>query len=470
MKNKKIIAIIVQIILLIATLIFFYQFNCTNNNNLKLLCNVVTLEFIFCILIYYYCSGTFICGYTFFIISFFIFQFGQYMLYGLGIDYGFYVINRYSFEILNSSLKFSTVSLLMFNLGVLVTINDKLKWTKIDLNLFSSNCIKIFIKKLFIISLVIVLPITIIQGIKGWSLGYSEFRNLEFLGVFSILELVFVPISILTMLCEKNKKKIIFIKVILVIYSMFVLFTGDRTNGIATIIVIILYDILENKCLNTKVNFKNKIKLVTIVISIVILIPTVANLRGVENKGLDDIANVVEEIKGGFLVDTLGEMGYSISPMLMVKQIMPNVIEFKLGESYFATFLSLIPNSLDFTGVVERMIPKVSLDLWLQNQYGLNFGAGFSIIAEAYYNFGQLGVLAMFVIGVLVGKLIAYNKSSVPKGIFDKYVKIVMVYALFTLGRRQFYFLFKQYIYIVLMIILILYLYKKIFIRTIKKY
>ncbi len=105
--------------------------------------------------------------------------------------------------------------------------------------------------------------------------------------------------------------------------------------------------------------------------------------------------------------------------LLFVNAFTAKLIDIKYnffyGETYLQSILSLLPS----------FIYKSSYNnlAWLKNNYapGGDSGYGFGLDAEGYMNFGYFGVIATFVLIVLVQRFCNYN---INKGNFFKYYSV----------------------------------------------
>lgn len=94
-------------------------------------------------------------------------------------------------------------------------------------------------------------------------------------------------------------------------------------------------------------------------------------------------------------------------PMITTMEIVPEREEFRYGSSYLYSATSIIPN-LGFWDLHPAM-KYGNLNDWLQNAMSLNYGPGYSIVAEAYINFGNLGFLMMMFLGYVFGLVFNIN-------------------------------------------------------------
>lgn len=139
----------------------------------------------------------------------------------------------------------------------------------------------------------------------------------------------------------------------------------------------------------------------------------------------------------------------------MVNRLVPQSINLKLGQSYIASFLARVPSVL-LGGY--SLTKYANLSQWLMETLNMSYGPGFSMHAEAYYNFGLLGIPFMFFIGWFYSKLISNNFI---KGPMKKYKNVLSTIAFYLFAmniRDSMYLTIRNEVFIVLLPILIIYL------------
>lgn len=159
-------------------------------------------------------------------------------------------------------------------------------------------------------------------------------------------------------------------------------------------------------------------------LAVIVAIPTVSYLRAqgayqdLSQKDLEKSLEQAEDSKGILL-----ELGGVSTVVAYVVKTVPDEWPYRLGQSYWMAFVNAIPNvGLDMEqggrseflskGVADKKALSVMhpadwytyiVDRWLFERGG---GAGFSTIAEAYLNFGVLGVMGFFyAVGFLLARL-----------------------------------------------------------------
>ena len=85
--------------------------------------------------------------------------------------------------------------------------------------------------------------------------------------------------------------------------------------------------------------------------------------------------------------------------------LVPSSYPFRYGMSYLVSLISWVP-SFFFSGI-HPVTKWGELSSWLQTALGMSYGPGYTMVAEAYLNYGEFGYIAMFVEGMIVASVIA---------------------------------------------------------------
>ena len=109
------------------------------------------------------------------------------------------------------------------------------------------------------------------------------------------------------------------------------------------------------------------------------------------------------------------------------------------GKTYIGAVIGILPSSLDVLHIQDYWNGFTQLEDFLTNYYSFDFGVGYSLFAESYYNFRWFGLVVLFLEGLLFGKL--FNLDSACTGSWKKYVPIALFSMLITIPRRDIVFL-----------------------------
>lgn len=411
--------------------------------------------------------------YTFFFILYMLFSYGQILLYALGIEHPRYdLISSYTNSEILSYCSYFILSTVFFLNGAIIAIRKdrrSLTYEK-EISKENSHTDKLFDKTarmvawfFFLISSPIYLynllnsVIISIQYGYGALYGYDDpnfqSNTSSVLNIFSSFGNWFIPSVLFLLVLYKNNKKIkYFFTLIIMAIVIGNFMTGGRGGAMTlTLAVIFLWDTEINKFSRGQ-----KIFLVLILILVISMLPIIATYRGLTNKSLSSLITAISNNESeNLLVDVVAELGFSMRPWLMVNQLIPQYTSFRLGQSYIAAFLAVIPSLLlggySFT-------EYANLSQWLMDITNMSYGPGFSIHAESFYNFGWFGISFMFLIGWFYYKLISNNFIKGPM-VKYKNVLAAITFYLFAMNiRGSMYLTIRNEIYFVLLPVFIIYL------------
>ncbi|MGK0724364.1 O-antigen polysaccharide polymerase Wzy [Aerococcus urinaeequi] len=411
--------------------------------------------------------------YTFFFIIYMLFSYGQILLYALGIQHPRYdLISDYSNTEILSYCSYFILSTVFFLNGSIIAIRKDRKLVKNEVkrkerdskvNQSFNKTVKVVSWFFFLISSPVYLYnllsniITSIQYGYGALYGYDDpnfqASNSSFLNIFNSFGNWFIPsLLFLLVLYKKNKKFKYFFTfmIIAVIGGNFM--TGGRGGAmILTLAVLFLWD-SEIK----RFGKRRKIFLVLFLIIIISMLPVIAVYRGLANKSIASLVIAITNNESeNLIVDVVAELGGSMGPWLMVNRLIPQSMNFKLGQSYIASFLAVIPSILlggySFT-------KYANLSQWLMDTLNMSYGPGFSMHAESFYNFGWFGIPFMFLIGWFYYKLISNNFIKGPMARYKNVLSTISFYMFAMNIRGSMYLTIRNEVYFLLLPITIIYL------------
>ena len=137
------------------------------------------------------------------------------------------------------------------------------------------------------------------------------------------------------------------------------------------------------------------------------LVRVVRDTRGLDRTSVDFVSSAWSAIDNP-VVGTVAEMGYSMSTVAYTLELVPTARPFDGGVSYLYALLAGFPN---VAWSVHPTTAHGTLSAWLVNTVmpyaaAQGSGLGYSFIAEAYENFGWIGVpLVLLVFGWIAGRL-----------------------------------------------------------------
>lgn len=449
-NEKNLVYFFIQILLVIFTILFFtFQKSLVFNT----ICMVGTVISLICWAVVILISGSFFSNISFIYISFVLFQFGIPILYATENDYNNFYVSLFTVDTLNNGAIFSIFCIETFTLGILICLLIKKSYNRL---IFANtrwarntNMVEKASLLLFNICAVVYLPATI----YGAFVLHSRF-SLPALG--GITKQFYFPAALLVLCYSKNPKVRKYIYTMYIIECILAIFTGGRTESLVPLLVLIVYYFQYRD--NTKTSWISKLLLSFLLLIMIVLLVTVAQLRSGNTVNDFSLKSIYESF--------VGELGFNFTTILFVI-VGTQLIGFKYGLTYLNDLVTLIPNAIDPTGIILKL-QSLSGATWLQNTYGyqLGFGLGFSIIGEAYFNFGYYGVIAILIFGFLVALF-----QSKPVHLctnWEKYIQLALLLGFITVTRRDFYQFLKQIEYSIFVMALYLYVFSKFKINNIK--
>ena len=253
----------------------------------------------------------------------------------------------------------------------------------------------------------------------GNILNYSRaqlFGGIGDLRGFGFFLLVMPSAIILLVNGANTRKQKTFGYPLAVLLFFTLLFLGYRSSALfSTLIGAILW-----------VKLGRKIPTMVLIFSLIFVLFTIPTVRYLRALGpYKDISHhdVVQSVKESQLIETVSELGGTSTITAYVLKWVPAEESYRYGGSYLLAIKNAFPNlsfrqkkskreEFSSTGRVDKqLLQQMTPSDWFTyrtNKYMFNIGggSGFSTIAEAYLNFGKLGVILYFLgLGFFFGKL-----------------------------------------------------------------
>lgn len=336
----------------------------------------------------------------------YIFWTGQILLKVLGVED--YSKIAYETSKLINTVRYSVTSMVFMHIGAMSATKKSVNYGFKD---FEKNINKRALKITGIILLFISAPFYFynLYALVRTSLTYGymalygydgESFNTSALGILGNLKLFFIPSLFMLLTVYKNKtiiRKMISIGIIVLAGILYLI--GTRFSAVSLLIAYGWYYCTSIK----KINGKNILVLLSILVVIAVTTNAIAVFRNRKEKSIQTLMESIEETKSeNFVFSLVKEMGGSMKALYYTMSFVPSTQEYSYGYTYFASIMSIIPSQLmggySFANTAD-------LPTWLMNKMQINYGPGFSIVAETYYNFGQIGSVMIFLIGIIFAKL-----------------------------------------------------------------
>lgn len=440
-NNLIIQTIFFHIIIMLIPIIFWissYQIPLYySDNNIIVIYGVIV--YVWCVFSWRYITKTILNPYIIFLTSLFVFTYGQSLLKGFGIEAQQNLRDLYSLSEIQSAEIFTILCICFFHLGALFTLFIKGNFKILPFR--TSNEDDELLSKGILITGLILFCLSVIPAFSykfEWLrysnlYGYSQAFNYvgqESNAIKNILTELFMP-SIFLMIVGGYKKKSIKILLIIVtvIWVLIGFASGDRGEQLSFIITFLwLWKTIVSK--------KRRLSPSIIIFGLIIitLIPSFTAFRNVTDRDLNVIIEEVSEVyaENNPIVSTVNELGYSMLPLIEVMRLIPTNFDYSYGVTYFDGLLKLLPTFLEKDFISYRS----SLSFWLQDVLNLSYGPGFSMPAEAYFNFGWFGPFMFIFFGLLYGILFKHNSNGKYSNLLD-YVFVACVLEITIMNTRE---------------------------------
>lgn len=294
-------------------------------------------------------------------------------------------------------------------------------------------------------------------------MGLYDTDNIEYgaAGFYRILSDAFVPSLICLLFYAEGAKRHRFF-----LYSMTFLvicvppmFIGSRTNAVIMSGILLLIYTFFNK---VNIRLKHILILGLIGYFSVFALVFVRNSRLTSDA--TEITDVIEQIKeddSNVVTSIVSEMGWSMYPIVETINIKKEKNEsFLLGSSFLWSFTAIMPNLF---WDIHPANKYADMSDWITKKLNFSFGIGYSIIAEAYANFGLLGFVFMFFLGGGLVKIFRYSISTTTfNDILLSTVSVIVLWFTIRIVRNNFLDTIRFFGFYILPIFLSLkYIYKK---------
>ena len=418
--------------------------------------------------------------YAIFFLFMLLFNYGDCIMWALGIeqDSGLtagkllvYGSNLYmSKKDLVDTKWYICLSMLAFHIGALLLVKrkstyvDRVDGIALQVNVDKNKLDRSALYKAGCIVTAIVAPITIglrmseviIARQYGYSaLYYSDMSTQS--GYVQIIIYLFFPGLIALLIGSDFSKKVVRTVVIIFgIYMCLGIASGDRGNWLYSLIILIW---IFNQRKPARIS--TVIKLIVIGVIGIYLLQVVTlsrNYGGLSELSLESFAEVLS-LDNSPIVDAFFEMGGTMGIV---------TIFLKLGAiyPYANTYLTAILGAVSSRFLSFLGIDFVLIGDWLSQEYfDLNYGLGFTMIAEAYVNGGYIGgLIYMCILGAIIGKLLAMCRDSwdMQNNPVKSFISISSANLLMSLSRGAVYLVVKNFVYGVVIMLLLIYLLKMV--------
>ena len=444
-------------ILLIALYIIFAA--AFRNDNFYRMCVISTIFIFISVLVILFFKRRIIDFGNILYIIFILFQFGLPILKAFNKDFYNYYLTEFTEENLIICTYISCLCILFYGFGLLIFSKhnenflyfsrDQIKY-KIISDSNKSNIISIMIIVGFftgIVSFSLALANFVLSLIYGYEYIKTDPFNLTN-SLTNFCNELFIPCILILLIFSNSKKirKIVFL--IGIVYSILLILSGARTYSIGLLATLALFIYIYKM----KKNVFKTLMFLLFGLLLIIVVVRVAQIRHYHEVQNLSIFSIFESL--------INEMGFNFTSICFTRLYVPNISDYAFGMSYLYSFICLIPKSLDpsgFINYVNGLLPEIWLSNMLKTTFGTkyDFGVGFSVIAEGYYNFGFFAFVPIFLQSLLINWIFS-RRINIKYKNFSIYIKLILFYSLFTYPRRSFITLLKSLEYNILLVFVII--------------
>ena len=429
---------------LVESFIFLQSINTIDKDSFIRLCQIGTIDIVISFIILSIAQKRVLTIPNLFFLFFSLFQFGVPILYAIYPNYTNFYTSLIDINILIKGCKYSILSNLVFSMGLVIA--SSLKQQKKNAIIFSKHSYfheYTFMKKasifLIVASGVVAIPIYTIVALLSIRNGFSQSTRdlLSSNAIFNLARAFFIPSCFLYLCyCDRYKDKVssLIVKFCIFYACIMSLIIGDRSTSISWLTAY-FYDLYVQSASSTHCRTKRNGKsifLILVFFAIAVIASYIATNRvGSQNRSIGDI------LKGNVFALVTNEMGFNFFSICFVQMYVPQITSFQFGLTYLKSIVGLIPNSIDFLGITDKLVLPGQWMINMNHQrFGtlLDFGTGFSFNAESYMNFSWGGIIISFFMPLMLKNTL--NTLNENDQGWERYYKIAVFSALVTFPRR----------------------------------
>lgn len=445
LSRKKIVILVIQIIMIIIINTMGIKFNISVYGSIILMYSLISFMCIVNI------QKKIITPINILYISFILFQAGIPIAYCINDKYFNYYMLLFSNELIMKAAKYTLWSIETFSMGLIIALKSDVSESK--KMLFTNSAAinnQIYVYKMariiFSLTMVVVVPLYVFVAYLSVSTGFSQVTRslIASNAIFNLARAFYIPSFFLLVCYGKEKQFTKIAKYIFYFTCILALLSGNRTDGILWLITYFYYNRLDYGDKR-----KHQIGLVIGIAVIVYLAVYIGQSR---------ISNEMVSSKN-VIMGIIGEMGFNFTSICFVMNYVPTITRFKYGFTYFNSILCMMPKSLDILHIFDSLNNSLPIQ-WLFDmnhlKYGglLDFGVGFSTIAESYMNFANMGIVVSFLYALLLCGV--FNRKWNRNSNWEKYIQMILFLAFMTFPRRAFNELINNIEYSIFLIALLL--------------
>lgn len=244
-----------------------------------------------------------------------------------------------------------------------------------------------------------------------------HFSDTRFISVFSML----IPSAAIALLVSaRTGRQRLLSYAIGIFVLVFFLLSGQRSSALFPLLAAVIVWVKTGRRINPGLAAATILG-VLFIIPVIGYLRTMGSIADVANTEAIELASDRADVGAAFR-----EMGGSIGPLMYTIMLIPKEEPYRYGTTYLEYLLASIPNvgllpkkDTSRAAVIEllrthgekKALLEMNVGDWasyhiIREQFLAGGGAGYSGVAEPYFNFGLIGVLVFFVgLGAFLGRM-----------------------------------------------------------------
>lgn len=316
-----------------------------------------------------------------------------------------------------------------FTLVLGILIKSMNRYTEVESSTINSSeqseLNRIFvIGKIFVI--IGVFPLLYYEAKKFFAyitIGYGS-TGIAPLGVISLIMNMFYIGLIMMLIGKKNDYKYSR-NLLLTSIFLFVLMMVSGSRGEKIVRLIIMFSVFFTISYNKRIKIKTWIKYIFSGYLGLTFINFVSDMRSQDFSGYSSFITIFAgALKSNPLFEAMGEFGGTLVSVGYSLTFFPSTSEYLLGSSYIKGLSMMM---LNIGGFIDGFRDEILYVFQFPVRYQTALGG--SYIGELYANFGQLGVIFSFVIGIFLASISKKIELSCINKQWIRYSMMIVVYS-----------------------------------------
>ena len=453
----------------IVYLVFINYFDATGDNEhiIFVLSWIGIFLGLFIIWSWHQLTGQLFTLYTIFVLFFFLFNFGQPLMWAFGIHQpdeigagNLYLFGKATSRNIIYTQALTLMSILMFHLGAVFCYKPRRIKHQLEVTYANTENKKLSLKALYYASIllsIIVIPVSLYVSLfdlyyaqlHGYSALYYD-PNKPSSSLLGVIHYMFLPTLIGLLIGSNYKKKVrYFVYFTFLTYLIINLLSGDRGSWVYGLVLFIYMSHTFFK----KIKVRKMILYGVGGLFFLYIVNAIVQLR---NVGIT-AENILEAISfEQFPITTfIFEMGSSMQPAIVLLQYGWDIWPY--SNTYLMAIMGVVSTKI-FT---LFDVPFSTIGSWFSQEYlGISYGAGFSIVAESLLNYGPVfSPLFMIVLGYVLSSLTYIDKDiSIHNQPLRVFFAVATMSSFIKIARGDLHFTLKSWFFGVLIFIFIIFL------------